>query len=135
VASSAHLSFTGIAAFTAFFRLSCEKCQYRKKILDIDQNLPTKDGKGGFAFPFRSHPQTASTKRWSNAVRHFLQAVQKKVVKVAKVAVRHFLQAVQKKVVKVAKVAVRHFLPAVQKKAVKVAKPALPLLPLFFRQV
>jgi hypothetical protein len=57
-----------------------------KKILDIDQNLPTKDGKGGFAFPFRSHPQTASTKRWSNTVRHFLQAVQKKAVKVAKVA-------------------------------------------------
>ena len=87
-----------------------------KKILDIDQNLPTKDGKGGFAFPFRSHPQTASTKRWSNAVRHFLQSVQKKAVKVAKVAVRHFLQAVQKKVA-------------------KVAKPALPLLPSFFRQV
>jgi hypothetical protein len=34
-----------------------------KKILDIDQNLPTKDGKGGFAFPFRSHPQTASIKK------------------------------------------------------------------------
>ena len=91
MASSAHLSFTGIAAFTAFFRLSCEKCQYRKKILDIDQNLPTKDGKGGFAFPFRSHPQTASTKRWSNAVRHFLQAIQKKGGKGGESGVRHFL--------------------------------------------
>jgi hypothetical protein len=91
VASSAHLSFTGIAAFTAFFRLSCEKCQYRKKILDIDQNLPTKDGKGGFAFPFRSHPQTASTKKVVKRRQTFSPSSPKKGGKGGESGVRHFL--------------------------------------------
>jgi hypothetical protein len=62
------------------------------------------------------------------------------VVKVAKVAVRHFLPAVQKKAVKVAKPALPLLPPFFRQvlknvTALPLKKPALPLLPPFFWQV
>ena len=93
----------------------------KKEYLDIDQNLPTKDGKGGFSFLFKLQHQ----KRWLSWPSDiFLKLPKKKAVKVAKLAIRHFSQTAQKKAVKVAKLAIRHFSKLPQKKPEKVAKPA-----------